>query len=197
MSKQPSRISPETTTMIRLDHSHVLTAFHRYHLASPWWRKRAIAGSVCSALEIHAQLEEEIFYPALARVAPDNETLRESRSEHDGLREKILDLRSMGPDNAAFDDVFMQLMRETIHHVADEETVLLPIAERSLKPELRSLGSAMTRRRVELLSEQPGRIAIDTAGTFPVATAVVTGMILFGAARLRARWRSPDRRYGD
>jgi hypothetical protein len=195
MSKQASQISPEITTMIRLDHSHVMTAFHRYHLASPWWRKRAIAGSVCSALEIHAQLEEEIFYPALARVAPDNETLRESRPEHDGLRAKIQELRGMGPDNAAFDGVFMQLMRETLHHVADEETVLLPIAERSLKPELRSLGSAMTRRRVELLSERPGRIALDTAGTFPVAAAVVAGVVLFGAGKLLARWRSPYRRY--
>ncbi|WP_175108252.1 hemerythrin domain-containing protein [Pararobbsia alpina] len=195
MSRKPLQLSPDITTMIRLDHSHVFRAFHRYHLASPWWRKRAIVGSVCSALEIHAQLEEEIFYPALARVAPDNETLRESGPQHDELRETIRKLRSMGPDNAAFDGLFMQLMRETIHHVADEETGLLPIAERSLKHELRSLGSAMTRRRMELLSERPGRIALDTAGTFPVATAVLAGIVLFGAGKLLTQWRSLDR-YG-
>jgi hypothetical protein len=62
--------SPSITTMIRMDHTHALCASHRYRLSSLWWRKRAIVGSVCTALEIHATLEEEVFYPALARVAP-------------------------------------------------------------------------------------------------------------------------------
>lgn len=65
--------------MIRLDHMHVLAAFHRYHATSPVWRKRAIVNSICAALEIHAQLEEEIFYTALACVLTDNKTLAKSR----------------------------------------------------------------------------------------------------------------------
>ncbi|NKJ47431.1 cation-binding protein [Burkholderia sp. SG-MS1] len=170
MPERHSSMSPTVTSMIRLDHMHVLAAFHRYHADSSWWRKRAIVNSTCDALEIHAQLEEEIFYPALATALPDDPTLVKSRPEHDEMRATIARLRGMGPENAAYDGLFQQLMREVIHHVADEETILLPAAERALATELRSLGTTMTQRRLQLLKERPAEIAVNTAGTFPVAT---------------------------
>lgn len=175
---------PTITTMIRLDHSHAVSAFHRYGSETAWWRKRAIVTSVCRALEIHAQLEEEFFYPALARIAPTDEILKKSQSEHDQLREIIAKLRGMGPENAAYDSLFMELMRDTLHHVADEETKLLPLAERALGPELRTLGAQMMRRRMQLLGEHPVEVAVNTAGTFPVATAVVATVLACGVARL-------------
>jgi hypothetical protein len=175
---------PTNTTMIRLDHSHAVSAFHRYGSETAWWRKRAIVTSVCRALEIHAQLEEEFFYPALARIAPTDEILKKSQSEHDQLREIIAKLRGMGPENAAYDSLFMELMRDTLHHVADEETKLLPLAERALGPELRTLGAQMMRRRMQLLGEHPVEVAVNTAGTFPVATAVVATVLACGVARL-------------
>ncbi|APR39420.1 hemerythrin domain-containing protein [Paraburkholderia sp. SOS3] len=194
-----SSASPTITSMIRMDHTHVLCAFHRYRLSSPWWRKRAIVGAVCTALEIHAQLEEEIFYPAVARIAPDNDAVKKSQPEHDEMREIIAQLRAMGPENAAYDGLFMQLMRVTIHHVADEETVLIPMAERSLKNELSSLGAAMTRRRMQLLGERPVDVAVHTAGTFPIATAVLAGLAIFSVSGLfggpSARRRARSRNY--
>ncbi|MFM0125340.1 hemerythrin domain-containing protein [Paraburkholderia sp. RL18-101-BIB-B] len=182
MSDTTSSMSPSITSMIRLDHMHVLAAFHRYHADSPWWRKRAIVNSACAALEIHAQLEEEIFYPALATVISEDPTLGKSRPEHDEMRATIGRLRTMGPDNAAYDGLFHQLMREVMHHVADEETVLLPAAERALTGELRSLGARMTRRRLQLLGERPREIAVSTAGTFPVATFLMASLAVFGIA---------------
>jgi len=175
---------PTVTTMIRLDHTHVFTAFHRYRLETAWWRKRAIVNSVCAALEIHAQLEEEIFYPALARVAPDNAALQKSEPEHQAMRTIIAKLRAMGPENAAYDALFMDLMRDTLHHVADEESTLLPIAERSLKNELLSLGAQMTRRRMQLLRERPVEVAVNTAGTFPVASALLAATAAYATFRL-------------
>jgi hypothetical protein len=59
---------PTITAMIRMDHTHVMATFHRYHAETSWWRKRSIVELACTALEIHAQLEEEIFYPALSEV---------------------------------------------------------------------------------------------------------------------------------
>ncbi|OUL86288.1 hemerythrin domain-containing protein [Paraburkholderia hospita] len=184
---------PTITTMIRLDHTHVVAAFHRYGSETAWWRKRAIVTFVCRALEIHAQLEEEIFYPALAPIAPTDETLKKSRPEHDALREVIGKLRNMGPENAAYDSLFMELMRDTLHHVADEETRLLPLAERALGPELRTLGAEMTRRRLQLLGEHPVEVAVNTAGTFPVATAVLVALLACGVARLVGGNRRPAR----
>ena len=196
MSDQTSSMSPTITSMIRLDHMHVLAAFHRYHADTPWWRKRAIVNSTCAALEIHATLEEEIFYPALASVLNDDPILDKSRPEHDEIRAMIARLREMGPENAAYDGLFQTLMREVMHHVADEEAVLLPAAERALKNELRSLGAAMTHRRLQLLGERPREIAVNTAGTFPVATLLVGSALLVGMTRcLQKTRRGRDHAY--
>jgi hypothetical protein len=198
MPSKTSNVSPSITTLIRLDHLHVLAAFHRYHRETPWWRKRAIVNSACVALEIHAQLEEDIFYPALARAVGDNKMLQESGPQHDAIRAIIARLRVMGPENAAYDALFMQLMRDTLHHVADEETVLLPMAERALKDELSSLGAQMTRKRMELLGRRPVEIALNTAGTFPIASLLIVSAIGYGV-RLMLRGgptRSKGRRVG-
>lgn len=179
-----SSCSPSITTMIRMDHTHVMAAFHRYHAQTPWWRKRAIVELACTALEIHAQLEEEIFYPALSEVMAGDERLTKSKPEHDAMREEIAKLRAMGPQDAAYDARFMQLMREVMHHVADEETVLLPTAERALASKLSELGMRMTKRRMQLVAQHhPSAIAANTAGTFPLASLAVISLGALAIAR--------------
>ena len=51
-----------------MDHSHVMVTSHKYQPDLSPGRKKAIVETCCRALEIHAQLEEEIFYPALRDV---------------------------------------------------------------------------------------------------------------------------------
>src|SRR6185437_3018173 len=138
--------SPEITTLIRLDHSHVLAAFRRYHPASSAARKRALAANVCLALEIHAQLEEEIFYPALRGIG--TEAVETSVQDHVQMRTLIAELRATAPTAAAHDEIFARLIRTVLHHVAEEETVLIPLAETGLKEQLRELGWRMTARRM-------------------------------------------------
>jgi hypothetical protein len=164
--------SPEITTLIRLDHSHVLAAFRRYrsHFAGP--RKRAVVANACLGLEIHAQLEEEIFYPALFAEGIAEGKLDQSFAEHDAMRSFIQRLRRMSPLDADYDEVFSELIRTALHHVADEETTLLPLAEVRLKGQLRELGRTMTARRVELLKPHMVEAASTTAVTFPVLTGV-------------------------
>ena len=55
----------------------------------------------------------------------------------------------MQPGDAAYDETVMELMRDVLHHVADEETMLLPDAERRLGDQLNELGAQMTKRRLK------------------------------------------------
>jgi iron-sulfur cluster repair protein YtfE (RIC family) len=46
----------------------VLSTFHQYKAAAPLRVRKALTNTICTALEVHAQLEEEIFYPAVRQV---------------------------------------------------------------------------------------------------------------------------------
>jgi hemerythrin superfamily protein len=197
-----ARFTPSITTMIRMDHAHVFALFHRYKAGTSAGRKRALLANACLALEIHAQLEEEIFYPALRRMIGDDEVLEKSGPEHDEMKRLVQDLRDQlsGSDqvDVSVDDTFLKLMRSVIHHVADEETHLLPIAERLMKEHLGELGMEMTRRRVELLKPHAGEIAISAARSFPAGAAagavLVTAGVVAVAAMLASRRKATARR---
>ncbi len=176
------KFSPSVTKMIRMDHSHVLATFHKYTADAAPERKKAIVSSASLALEIHAQLEEEIFYPALADAAGENEVLLKAKPEHDEMRRLIAELRAMEPGDVQYDARFMQLMREVIHHVADEETVLLPAAEAALGAErLSEMGAQMARRRMQLAGPRMGAMAMNQVRAMPASTMLVAGGLLAGA----------------
>ena len=192
-------MTPSITTMIRMDHTHVLALFHRYQADTPPGRKRALVRNACLALEIHAQLEEEIFYPALQTVTIGDPVLEKSKPEHDEMRRLIGELRERSAqepasgDGAGLDDLFLQLMRVVIHHVADEETQLLPAAERLLSEQLGRLGREMTRRRVELLKPHMGEIAATSLRSFPVGAATVAAVLAGAVIGTTLLWRGRDR----
>lgn len=180
MNKLTHAFFPSAVNMIRLDHTHVFATFHQYKVDARHSVKQGLVNTACTALEIHAQLEEEIFYPAV-RAVTDNETLRKSVPEHDEMRQLIARLRGMAPTDAAYDETFMVLMRDVIHHVADEETVLLPEAERLLPHRLDELGAAMTRRRLELAVPRTGEIAGNMVRAMPGSTVALLGAAVSGA----------------
>ena len=183
--------SPEITTLIRLDHTHILAAFRRYRSRLSGARKRALVANVCLGLELHAQLEEEIFYAALFADGSVAGELDQSIAEHDEMRLLIQRLRQMSPQDANYDGVFCELIRKALHHIADEETTLLPLAEVRLKGQLRELGWKMTLRRFELLKPRMGEAATTTVMTFPllsglaVAGLCAVGWLLFRGPRER------------
>jgi hemerythrin superfamily protein len=178
MSAALDGMTPDITRMIRLDHAHVLAAFRRHRSRLPEGRKRALVDNVCLALEIHAQLEEEVFYPAMRRIAAASEVLEKSVPEHEEMRGLIRSLRGMDPFDAAYDETFRKLIRAVLHHVADEETVLLPLAEELMPDELGHLGRIMTRRRIELLRPHAAEAAATTIRTFPVGAAAAAAGVL-------------------
>jgi hypothetical protein len=65
-----------------------------------------LVNTVCRALDIHAQLEEEIFYPALQPYA--GSWIEKNVPEHDTLRRLIAALGAMDPAEPEFDRTFMR-----------------------------------------------------------------------------------------
>ena len=187
------RMAPRATDVIRADHARVLALFQRYRVDAPAARKQAIAESICLALEIHAHIEEEIFYPAMRRVDPD--LVDKSIPEHNEMRRLVTRVRETPPHGLAHDAALMALMRDVMRHVADEETMLLPDAERVLGHELAELGARMTRRRLELALPRAGELARNGLRALPGPQLAVTGaLVLVAFLAGRALTRPPAMR---
>jgi len=84
----------------------------------------------------------------------------------------------------------MELMRDVLHHVADEESVLLPAAERMLADENSELGAKMTRRRLELSAPRAAEMAGNTLRALPASTMLMSvGALLAGSLMLKRVFR--------
>ena len=182
------KLGPSATDVIRADHTRVTAVFHRYKPESPPALKRAIAGKICLALEVHAQMEEEIFYPAMRSVG--SRVVDEISPEHEAIRRLIADLRTMDAASPQYDWTFMELMRTVIHHVADEETTLLPSAEQVLGARLGELGTRMAKRRMQLMAGRTRELVRYRTSTMSKATPVLAAAAaLLGGFLLARRLR--------
>jgi hemerythrin superfamily protein len=182
-----SKLSPTITNMIRMDHTHVMSTFHQYEIDTSPGTKEALVNSACIALEIHAQLEEEIFYPAMRSLGMDSAIDEKNVPEHQEMRQLIAQLRGMEATDSGYDDTFLSLIRVVMHHVADEETVLLPEAERLLpKDRLAQLGAEMTKRRLQLMRPRAGSMAYNMVRGMPAKSMLVAaGALLAGTYLVR------------
>lgn len=172
------KAGPSATDMIRADHTRVLADFHRYKADSRPARKKAIVDMVSTMLQVHAQIEEEIFYPAMR--AAGSTLIAELEPEHEEMRAHIATLSGMQPTDPQYDQVFMELMRTVIHHAADEETVLLMHAESLLGGRVNELGARMMKLRLELMAPHTGALAGQKARAMPGAALAVVGALLAG-----------------
>ncbi len=177
------KLAPTATHQIRTDHTHVLSIFHQYETDTAPQTKKALVNSACLSLEIHSQLEEEIFYPAMRQAMAEGGTVDKAVGEHQEMHRLIAQLRGMEPTDMDYDETFMTLMRDVLHHAAEEETILLPKAERLLgSSRLTELGGEMMKRRLELAKPHAGEIAMNGVRTMHTSTLLMTtGAVAAGA----------------
>lgn len=110
------------------DVTHILTADHRaveklfadFEKAGSAGEKGKIADKICTELKIHAQVEEEILYPAL-KGKIDDDLLKEAYVEHDGAKVLINEIVASSPSDEFFDAKVTVLKEEIEHHVKEEE----------------------------------------------------------------------------
>ncbi len=116
-------------------------------------RRPALARKICSELTLHAQIEEEIFYPALRDVIDVPELLDEAQSEHQRVKELVAQIEGLSEADAAMDDLVSQLARAVENHVKEERNLLFPKARAAEGLDLDELGARMTERQQELQAQ--------------------------------------------
>lgn len=196
MNAITEKLSPNAVGMIRADHTRLLSIFHQFDVDTRASLKQGIVDSACLALDVHAQLEEEIFYPALREVAASDPVLARSVPEHGEMRRLMARLRGMSPNDIDYDRTFMELMRDVMHHAADEETTLLPLAEQLLGDRLTALGAQMANRRMQLMAPHAGEFVVNTWRRMPAGPMLVAlGAVVAGSLLAKRSMGRQPRRY--
>lgn len=111
--------------------------------------KASLVGEICTELTIHAQIEEEIFYPAVRAAMGDEDLMDEADVEHAGAKSLIAQLSRMRPGDDHYDAKVTVLGENIDHHVKEEEEKMFPKAKKA-KVDSIALGTAMLKRKHEL-----------------------------------------------
>ena len=155
---------PSATQMIRQDHKKVEGLFNKFEQTQGADAKRRLAENAMAELEVHAALEEEIFYPAVEREVENAASMiSEAREEHQTVKQMIAELKGMEETDEEFESQFSELVENVQHHVEEEENEMLPKVEES-SLDLNSIGDQMSKRR-EALQSSGGATKKRTSAT--------------------------------
>ncbi len=131
------------------DHKNVRKLFKEYekiHEKATAEDKQELAEQICNEFLMHADIEEQIFYPAVREAIKDEELIDEAEVEHQTARDLIGQIQAMTPDDALYDAKVRVLGEYVEHHVEEEETEMFPKAKKA-KLDLDGLGQQMAQAK--------------------------------------------------
>jgi hemerythrin-like domain-containing protein len=164
-SRTASRQPSDALALLRADHQRVQEMFGQFEKTRSEDRKSTLAQQICQELTIHAQIEEEIFYPAAREAIKDQDLLDEATVEHQSAKDLIAQIEGGGPGSELFDAKVKVLGEYIKHHVKEEQNELFPQV-RKTKLDLKELGQRLQERKMELMeSSAPGRAQSGLSGS--------------------------------
>ena len=141
--------SKDAIAILRADHTLVNGLFAEYEKTRSGSRKKSLVAQICTELSVHAQVEEEIFYPAVKAALRDKELVPEATVEHATLKDLIAQVEGKEPDGEMYDAKIKVMSEYVKHHVKEEQNEMFPKA-RATKLDMVDLGMRMLARKEEL-----------------------------------------------
>jgi hemerythrin superfamily protein len=159
---RPAKSGPSKTgnkqdaiALLMADHDEVEELFREFQSAkSDDSEKADIVEKICKALSVHAEIEEDVFYPAArdALAEKGEDMLDEAEVEHASIKSLVEQLKDAEPDEDLYDAKVKVLCEYVSHHVKEEEGEMFPkIKKTSL--DLEALGAELLERKTELMSD--------------------------------------------
>ncbi|RZT42493.1 hemerythrin domain-containing protein [Cupriavidus agavae] len=133
------------------DHRALKKLFKQFQDAKDDSQKASIAAETCHQLTVHAQIEEEIFYPSLRGVSDKlDDMLDEANVEHAVAKELIAKIES--GDKEMLEAHYTVLSEYVGHHVEEEENELFQAVIKA-KVDLTEVAQQMEGRKAELIGQ--------------------------------------------
>jgi hemerythrin superfamily protein len=149
-SRKATRQPSDALALLRADHQRVQEMFDQFEKTKSEDRKATLAEQICQELTIHAQIEEEIFYPAVREAIRDEDLIDEATVEHQSAKDLIAQIEGGGPGGDMFEAKVKVLGEYVKHHVKEEQNELFPQV-RKTKLDLKELGERLQQRKMELM----------------------------------------------
>ena len=145
-------VANDAIAMLKADHEAVSQLFDEYEKTRSTPDKKALVAEICTALSVHAQIEEEIFYPAVKAALKDKLLVPEATVEHAGIKDLIGQLEGIEPDGEMYDAKVKVMSEYVKHHVKEEQNEMFPLAKASTL-DMAELGARMAERQEQLLNQ--------------------------------------------
>ena len=142
----------DAIALLKADHKAVSQLFVDYEKTHSLATKKALVADICQALSVHAQIEEEIFYPAVKAALKDKLLVPEATVEHAGVKDLIAQIEGVDPDGEMYDAKVKVLSEYVKHHVKEEQNEMFTKVKASSLDTL-ELGARMVVRKDELLAQ--------------------------------------------
>ena len=142
---------PQAIEMLIKDHQKVQKLFKQFEKADRR-QQRQIVEEACNDLTVHAELEEQVFYPAVRDAIEDTDLLDEAEVEHGVAKDLIEKLKALSPDDESYAATFIVLGEYVTHHVEEEQNELFPKAKKA-DLDFEKLAGEMWEKKQELRAE--------------------------------------------
>lgn len=146
--------------LLDADHKAVKKMFKEYAEAmesnarTAKQKRMDLALQICKELTVHAQIEEEIFYPALRAAIKDTDLLAEAEVEHQTAKDLIAQIESASEVDEQFDAKVTVLGEYIDHHVKEERNEMFTKARAAKKLDLVSMRGQLEARKADLLEQE-------------------------------------------
>jgi hemerythrin superfamily protein len=146
---ESEEITADALGVLKRDHRLVEELFAEFDKAAEQ-QLDPLARRICKMLRIHAQIEEEIFYPAARHALANPGLVDEAHEEHAQAKRSIATIESLTSARPEFKDTVRTLALQIKHHVNEEEIELFNQLDRA-KIDLTAVGIALAERRDTLM----------------------------------------------
>jgi hemerythrin superfamily protein len=129
--------------LLKQDHRTVESLFKEFERAGEkaHHTKKRLVKKLIKELSLHADLEEQVFYPAVQQGADENELVLKAMEEHDLVKSLLQQLEKMSPEEDRFHPKVTVLIQNVREHMEQEEREIFPKLKEALKlAQLQELG---------------------------------------------------------
>jgi len=115
-------------TLIKEDHRTLEAVFKKLESGNAASKEISqLLQQVAELLIPHSKAEEEVVYPAIKKIVPNEaEDVDDSLAEHHHVEEVLKQLLASDPEAPGADGLIAAMIGEVRHHVEEEENEILP-----------------------------------------------------------------------